>query len=134
VRSRLPSARVVSISNVADVDNPEQDFTLAVMQWGQFIDHDLTHVPIFRFGNDSGIECCGEEGGFVDPSFNHPSCFAITIPSDDPFFSKFGRRCMNFVRSMPTQSTGCSFGLAEQVTNSISIEYQIKRMYRQAPH
>ena len=51
--SRLPSARVVSISNIADVDRPEEGLTLAVMQWGQFIDHDLTHVPIFRFGEET---------------------------------------------------------------------------------
>ncbi|KAF2363490.1 hypothetical protein FHG87_005760, partial [Trinorchestia longiramus] len=95
---QLPSARLVSISNVADVDSPDPELTLSVMQFGQFIDHDLTHVPIFRFGNESGIECCNDRG-FVDPALTHPSCFAIEIPSDDPFFSRFGRRCMNFVRS-----------------------------------
>ena len=44
----LPSARVVSTNNVEDVDRPDSELSLSVMQWGQFIDHDLTHAPIFR--------------------------------------------------------------------------------------
>lgn len=112
---QLPSARVVSISNVADVDSPDLELTLSVMQWGQFIDHDLTHVPIFRFGNETGIECCNDQGSFTNPSLTHPSCFPISIPADDPFFSPFQRRCMNFIRSMPTQGSNCTFGFAEQM-------------------
>ncbi|KAA0203707.1 Peroxidase-like [Hyalella azteca] len=111
---QLPSARVVSISNVADVDMPDPELTLSVMQMGQFIDHDLTSVPIFRFGNESGIQCCND-GAFVDPSMTHPACFPVEIPTDDPFFSRFGRRCMNFVRSMPTQNENCTFGSAQQM-------------------
>ncbi|KAK3858002.1 hypothetical protein Pcinc_035774, partial [Petrolisthes cinctipes] len=112
----LPSARVVSLSVVNDVDNPHPDITLSVMQWGQFIDHDLTHTPIFRFNNRSGIECCEDEGRrLIDPSFLHPSCFPIEIPENDPFYSRLGRRCMNFVRSMIAPRSGCTLGYAEQL-------------------
>ncbi|KAK4324937.1 hypothetical protein Pmani_004472 [Petrolisthes manimaculis] len=112
----LPSARVVSLSVVNDVDNPNPDITLSVMQWGQFIDHDLTHTPIFRFNNRSGIECCEDEGRrLIDPSFLHPSCFPIEIPENDPFYSRLGRRCMNFVRSMIAPRSGCTLGYAEQL-------------------
>ncbi|MPC54097.1 Peroxidasin [Portunus trituberculatus] len=48
----LPSARLVSTSVSPDADRPNNDLTLYVMLWGQFIDHDLTHVPIFRFGDE----------------------------------------------------------------------------------
>ncbi|KAF0302265.1 Chorion peroxidase [Amphibalanus amphitrite] len=30
----------------------------------------------------------------------HPACIPIRIPSDDPFYSKFGQRCMSVVRSL----------------------------------
>ena len=44
----LPSARLVSINIVPDVDAPSELDTHNVMQWGQFVDHDITHTPPFR--------------------------------------------------------------------------------------
>ena len=44
----LPSARLVSINIVPDVDAPSELDTHNVMQWGQFVDHDLAHTPLFR--------------------------------------------------------------------------------------
>ncbi|XP_045134465.1 peroxidase-like [Portunus trituberculatus] len=112
----LPSARLVSTSVSPDADRPNNDLTLYVMLWGQFIDHDLTHVPIFRFDNTSGIECCtNNRRDFLDANLIHPSCFPIEIPADDPFHSRTsGRRCMNFVRSM-ISPRDCNLGFAEQM-------------------
>ena len=45
----LPSARLVSINIVPDVDSPSELDTHNVMQWGQFVDHDITHTPLFRY-------------------------------------------------------------------------------------
>ncbi|KAL7632516.1 UNVERIFIED_CONTAM: hypothetical protein RMT77_017179 [Armadillidium vulgare] len=113
--NELPSPRLVSQSNVPDINRPSREFTLSVMQWGQFLDHDLTHTPIFRFGNSSGIECCHENGQFIARSSLHPECFPISIPANDPFYSRFGRRCMNFVRSLPTTTSNCTLGHREQM-------------------
>ena len=102
--SALPSARLVSINIVPDVDAPSELDTHNVMQWGQFVDHDITHTPLFRLSNEnsSGIQCCAEDGsGTISRLVKHPECFPIEIPSNDPFFSRHGQRCMNFVRSMP---------------------------------
>ena len=100
--SRLPSARLVSHQNyfydkwhsislpfkvsiniVPDVDAPSELDTHNVMQWGQFVDHDITHTPLFRCcinlrccvdvefflflcrlsnDNSSGIQCCNDDG------------------------------------------------------------------------
>ncbi|XP_069178968.1 chorion peroxidase [Procambarus clarkii] len=113
----LPSARLVSTSIVGDQDRPSPDLTLSVMQWGQFIDHDLTHTPISRLGNMSGVECCSNQGrSFVEPTLLHPSCLPIDIPANDPFFGASGRRCMNFVRSvLAPRANPCTLGFAEQM-------------------
>jgi len=113
----LPSARLVSINIIPDVDAPDQLDTHNVMQWGQFVDHDLTHTPLFRLNdqNSSGIQCCMEDGSAtIDRLVLHPECFPIDIPSNDPFFSKFNQRCMNFVRSLPGPQQSCTFGYGEQ--------------------
>lgn len=48
--SSLPSARLVSISVIPDIDSPDEKHSLWVMQYGQFVDHDLTSTPVFRMG------------------------------------------------------------------------------------
>ena len=59
----LPSARLVSINIVPDVDAPSELDTLNVMQWGQFVDHDLAHTPLFRLSaNATGVQCCMDDG------------------------------------------------------------------------
>ena len=96
----LPSARLVSVNIVPDVDAPSEIDTLNVMQWGQFVDHDLAHTPLFRLsGNNSGVKCCMDDGsGPISQLVLHPECFPIEIPENDPFFKNHGQRCMNFVR------------------------------------
>jgi peroxidase len=50
----LPSARLVSTQFATETDAPSENYTLLVMQWGQFLDHDLTHTPISRGESSSG--------------------------------------------------------------------------------
>ena len=44
----MPSPRAVSNAIIADNDNPSNDYTLLVMQWGQFVDHDITFTPLTK--------------------------------------------------------------------------------------
>ena len=64
--------------------------------------------------NGQGINCCPTSQN----TELHPRCAPIDI-TGDPFFSRFRRNCMNFVRSMlavgPAEE--CTFGFAEQVIN-----------------
>ena len=114
----LPSARLVSINIVPDVDAPSELDTHNVMQWGQFVDHDTTHTPLFRLSNEesSPIQCCEADGsGPYSKLYLHPECFPIEIPDNDPFFMQHKQRCMHFVRSLPAPQLGCSFGYGEQM-------------------
>lgn len=75
------------------------------------------------------IRCCDDNGRLLS---NNPDvhCFPITIPDDDPVFSKFNRECMNFVRSTTDQETGCNAGNkpAEQVQYYIGYKTEGRRM------
>lgn len=46
----LPNVRIVRGVLITDENHPQVDMTHMLMQWGQFIDHDMTHVPVFRTG------------------------------------------------------------------------------------
>ncbi|KAJ1521037.1 hypothetical protein ONE63_002748 [Megalurothrips usitatus] len=110
----LPSARLVSSRLAQERDRPSDNVTLLLMQWGQFLDHDLTHTPISRGQNGVGISCC-QDGRAADPRVSHPDCFPIPIPRDDRFLAPFGERCMEFVRSLPAPRPECNFGPREQM-------------------
>ena len=52
----LPSPRSLSSATVVNRDDVYEDYTLFVMQWGQFLDHDLTHTPITKGGGNTRIQ------------------------------------------------------------------------------
>ncbi|XP_065211575.1 peroxidase-like [Planococcus citri] len=110
----LPSVRLVSSSLAQDRDTPSDNYTLLLMQYGQFVDHDITHTPISRGQSGFGISCC-RNGKPIEASLRHPDCFAIEMPSNDHMFSKFGEQCMEFVRSLPAPRPECNFGPREQM-------------------
>ncbi|XP_066994780.2 peroxidase [Anabrus simplex] len=110
----LPGARLVSTQFATDADVPYDNYTLLVMQWGQFLDHDLTHTPIQRGQSGFGLTCC-RNGDIIEQANRHPDCFPIPIPKDDHIFSRFNERCMEFVRSLPAPRPECNFGPREQM-------------------
>lgn len=38
----LPSPRLISTSLIEDIDVPNEEFTMALIQFGQFLSHDFT--------------------------------------------------------------------------------------------
>ncbi len=116
----LPSARAVSDSLIPDRDAPSQDFTLLLMQWGQFLDHDITHTPLVKGENDEDVLCC-DNGRALTGDLAHPECAPIEIASSDSFYGRLRQRCMEFVRSMPARNPACSLGPREQVRVSSQI-------------
>ncbi|KAJ4448745.1 hypothetical protein ANN_00136 [Periplaneta americana] len=73
-RQELPSARVVSTQFATEADIPYDNYTLLVMQWGQFLDHDLTHTPISRVQIILGVQF----------KMCHGSLYAVTWLIDEP--------------------------------------------------
>ena len=64
---------------------------MMLMQWGQYIDHDLTEVHMFEKEKDKCDKC---------ENYDSNTCFPISIPHTDTFFNKPGApRCFPFRRS-----------------------------------
>uniref|UniRef100_A0A5S6QID3 Ig-like domain-containing protein n=1 Tax=Trichuris muris TaxID=70415 RepID=A0A5S6QID3_TRIMR len=104
-----PNPRVVSqmlISTVKVTDDPEYSHML--MQWGQFLDHDLTltvNAPsVLQF--QTGVDC-------KRTCQNRPPCFNIEVPPNDRRI-KYGL-CMEFERSSAICGSGDTSVLFDRV-------------------
>ena len=85
--------------------------TAMLMTFGQFIDHDLTHVPM-KSDNGNPIDCCHNVQNPFDPNFDttrEAVCFPIQIPRNDANF-KGKSNCMNFARSESAVDIDCQPG------------------------
>jgi len=91
VKRLLPNPRWMSQRNHPEEDVPDARYTHMVMQFGQFLDHDITLTP-----KDEELNCCKRNN--LDPK-----CFVIPIPPRDRFYSwvNLTATCMNLVRSTP---------------------------------
>lgn len=96
--NRLPNARVLS-GTIHQQEDVNGNFTHMLMQYGQYLDHDISLSPVTQL-RTGGITCC--------PRPSHPDCFSIEIAPNDPIFGRENKRCLNFVRSVSCQT--CRFG------------------------
>ena len=91
-----PSARLISTTIIRDREDNETIFSHLVMQWGQFVDHDLTFNVEFE-----GVECDLVNCVCTD------LCAPVRTPSDDQTFGVGTARngsCLPFVRTVPACS------------------------------
>lgn len=114
----LPLSRLVSYTLFpnANVDDPV--WTLAAMQWGQIITHDMAMIDGTTQSKPHATKCCTDDGQLIDPLLLHGQCYPILIPYNDPVYTKANIRCHNFVRSTTDLDRGCSsqYKPAEQLT------------------
>ena len=110
-RPPYPSARIVSEGIVRDRPVEEKELSHILMQWGQWMDHDLDEVPAF---NNCLPGCTIETD----------RCVPIPVPSDDTQFSdpNAGRVCHPFARSLPAcdSSPPGQLGPREQINDVTS--------------
>ncbi|XP_033303299.1 uncharacterized protein LOC117207322 [Bombus bifarius] len=117
----LPSARLVTTVIHEDKDVPLEAVTHMLMQWGQFVDHDLTATGQGRGFNGSIPQCCLKFGsGFQPPEFMHPECLPISVSKHDNFFGPLDVKCLEFVRSGSAPKEDCEFGPREQLSQVTS--------------
>uniref|UniRef100_A0A0A9VVR2 Peroxidasin n=2 Tax=Lygus hesperus TaxID=30085 RepID=A0A0A9VVR2_LYGHE len=112
----LPSPRLVSSMIHADISYLHSRYTLNVMQFAQFVDHDLTFTPNHR-GFFSSIPDCRPCDSAISV---HPECMPIPVPQGDHFYpqrnvSTGERMCLAFMRSLPGQQ---HLGTREQINQN----------------
>uniref|UniRef100_A0A4W3JWJ6 Uncharacterized protein n=1 Tax=Callorhinchus milii TaxID=7868 RepID=A0A4W3JWJ6_CALMI len=115
---RLPLPRLVSTAMVGtETITPDDRFTHILMQWGQFLDHDLDlTVPALSMSRFSDGQPCSSVCS------NDPPCFPIMVPKNDPRVRN--ARCMFFVRSSPV----CGSGMTSLLMKSVYAREQINHL------
>lgn len=134
--SPLTNARTISRELLIDIDRPHPLYNLLLMQFGQFITHDVSQSASITQGDSyihfckytfngvclfiadgQSVSCCSEDGSTVLPSDqSHYSCFAIPIEGQDEFFSQFNQGCLNVVRSALSVDNECKLGYGKQLS------------------
>ncbi|KAL6261733.1 hypothetical protein P5V15_006822 [Pogonomyrmex californicus] len=112
----LPNPRVVSTVIHPDISNLHNRYTLMVMQFAQFLDHDLTMTPIHKGFQESIPSCRSCDS----PRTVHPECNPFPVPPGDHFYptvnvSSGARMCFPSMRSLPGQQ---HLGPREQVNQN----------------
>jgi len=111
-QGRLPNPRVVSTvvhSSPSMRDSkPDDKHTLALMQWGQFLAHDVAMTPKVTVLGGSKLACGDCYAGLGDP---FSPCAPIPVPRADSFFPYREPRtrrhkCMEFTRSRGITAQG----------------------------
>ncbi|XP_034941467.1 uncharacterized protein [Chelonus insularis] len=112
----LPNPRSISTIMHPDISNLHNRYTLMVMQFAQFLDHDITMTPIHKGFAESIPSCRSCDS----PQTVHPECNPFPIPVGDHFFPTINettgeRMCFPSMRSLPGQQT---LGPREQVNQN----------------
>ncbi|XP_068119933.1 peroxidasin homolog isoform X2 [Hyperolius riggenbachi] len=96
----LPLPRLVSTTMIGtETITPDAQYTHMLMQWGQFLDHDLDQtIPALSMSRFSDAAPCSQV------CTNDPPCFPISMPEKDPRASS--GHCMFFARSSPVCGSG----------------------------
>lgn len=101
----IPSPRIVSLRIIEDDPVDDRKHTHMMMQWGQFMDHDLDSMP--EYVEDS----CPHECEVNDTLSGR--CAPFPIPcNDDKVVGLGGGNCLGFRRSLPACTRNGRYSMA----------------------
>lgn len=101
----LPSSRQVSLSIHMDKDRPHNHLMALTAIWAELVAKDLSQSVQFSGYLESAIKCCG-----VAFDYFHSECYPIKIDVEDPYYSRVGDNCQEYVRSSIAPRVGCTLG------------------------
>lgn len=99
-RQSLPNARSFTSEVFKDESRLSKSLAHMSMTWGQFIDHDIT-LSAQQTRN------CPTKQQECTKGPNRGECFGVTVPPNDPHFTKVGVKCLHVIRSAPAGPTKC---------------------------
>ncbi|CAH0746151.1 unnamed protein product [Diatraea saccharalis] len=113
----LPPARLISTEIITTTEiSQDEKLTHMVMQWGQWLDHDLDHaLPSVSSQTWDGVDC-KKTCDYAAP------CFPIDVPADDPRVTN--RRCIDFIRT----SAVCGSGMTSVLFGKLQPREQINQL------
>ncbi|KAF8363235.1 hypothetical protein PRIPAC_90158 [Pristionchus pacificus] len=112
---RLPSPRVISNEVHFDVPDEHERYSHMLQQFGQFIDHEMTHAPTSRGPGNEVLNCSRCDSHTAISS----ECLPVAVPINDPFFPPYvgeERKCLPLTRSLPGQLALGSRNQINQIT------------------
>lgn len=102
----LPNPRLISLTVFGERDVPDRELTIANMQWGQIVTHDMSLTAGGTQSRKHTTRCCTDDGKLITSGL-HSTCFPIIVPKNDPAHSQTGTECMNFVRTLTDRDNNC---------------------------
>lgn len=116
--SKLPASRLVSVAVFPHEPIDDKFLTLAAMQWGQIMTHDMSLADGSTQSTKHAVECCSPDGKIIPQESQSSLCYPILIEYNDPVYTKEKIQCLEFVRTLTDIDRGCSSSKApaEQIT------------------
>ncbi|XP_058451807.1 peroxidase [Malaya genurostris] len=126
----LPHPRSVSSKFHGSTEQNSEDslHSVALVQWTQFIEHDLAKTTVQTTHDGTDIECCSSDHNKVVPRYLHPSCKPLYIAEDDPYYKTRDVTCLNYVRSSLSLGDKCNLGPANQL-NQATNRLDLSQLY-----
>ncbi|KAG1650755.1 Peroxidasin [Nymphon striatum] len=123
-----PNARTISRVFHQHSQVEDSKLSLMAMQFGQFLDHDITHTPTTTVFDENSevvdINCCDSSQAALEAD-----CASINVEGTDDAFTDI--RCMHFMRSSPISSVvsgSCKFSARQQM-NQITTFIDASNVY-----
>ncbi|XP_031620899.1 peroxidase [Contarinia nasturtii] len=108
----------------------DEERNVALVQWSQFIEHDLVKTVFQIMSNGNPIECCQDDATNAPPRYRHPACSPLMVDVSGEDYNRLPS-CLNYVRSALNVNEDCSFGPAQQI-NQASNYLDLSQLYGNA--
>ncbi|XP_055593783.1 peroxidase-like [Uranotaenia lowii] len=121
--SDLSHPRSISSMFHDSLSRSRQDIehSVALVQWTQFLEHDLSKTTVQSMHDGTDIECCTSDHKTVSPRYRHPSCKPLSVSEDDTYYKDYLVTCLNYVRSALSVGSSCKFGPANQLNQASNL-------------